>query len=154
MGFMDIFGGKKKETGEPPTETPEASQEQVNMACAALLLEVAEADYADDPEETRAIVSALETHLCLKHSEVQTLLKKAKMETPGATDLFPYTHLINQNLDHEDKCAILTAMWRVAFADGNIDKYEELLIRRVQDLLRLDHSDFITSKQAARPPQN
>ena len=58
--------------------------------------------------------------------------EKAKAETPGATDLFPYTHLINENLDHEDKCAILTAMWRVAFADGNIDKYEELLIRRVQ----------------------
>ena len=151
---MDIFGGKKKEKGEPPAEPPEASQEQINMACAALLLEVAEADYADDPEETRTIISALETHLSLKHSEVQTLLEKAKAETPGATDLFPYTHLLNQNLDHEDKCAILTAMWRVAFADGNIDKYEELLIRRVQDLLRLDHSDFIAAKQAARPPQN
>tara|TARA_B100001123_G_scaffold194684_1_gene221893 strand:+ start:2438 stop:2902 length:465 start_codon:yes stop_codon:yes gene_type:complete len=154
MGFMDIFGGKKKEKGEPPAETPKDSQEQINMACAALLLEVAEADYADDPEETRTIISALETHLSLNYSEVQTLLEKAKEETPGATDLFPYTHLLNENLDHEDKCAILTAMWRVAFADGNIDKYEELLIRRVQDLLRLDHSDFIAAKQAARPPQN
>ena len=44
-------------------------------------------------------------------------------------------------------------MWRVAFADGNIDKYEELLIRRAYDLLRLDHADFIAAKQAARPSQ-
>ena len=155
MGFLDIlFGGKKEETNPSGGETPEASQEQINMACAALLLEVAEADYADDPEETRAIIRALETHLSLRHSEVRTLLARAKAETPGATDLFPYTHLLNQRLDHDQKCAILTAMWRVAFADGNIDKYEELLIRRVQDLLRLDHADFIAAKQAARPSQN
>lgn len=153
MGFLDkIFGSKEEE--ESSTEMSENSQEQINMACAALLLEVAEADYADDPEETRTIIKALETHLSLRHSEVQTLLEKAKAETPGATDLFPYTHLLNQKLDHEEKCAILTAMWRVAFADGNIDKYEELLIRRVQDLLRLDHADFIAAKQAARPSQN
>ena len=73
-GINGHLRAKEKETGEPPAETPEASQEQINMACAALLLEVAEADYADDPEETRAIISALEAHLCLKHSEVQTLL--------------------------------------------------------------------------------
>ena len=45
-------------------------------------------------------------------------------------------------------------MWRVAFADGNVDKYEEHLIRRVHELLHLDHSDFIAAKQAARATQN
>ena len=155
MGFLDIlFGSDKEETDPAGAETSEASQQQINMACAALLLEVAEADYADDPEETRTIIRVLETELKLRHSDVQALLAKAKAETPGATDLFPYTHLLNQKLDHDQKCAILTAMWRVAFADGDIDKYEELLIRRVQDLLRLDHADFIAAKQAARPTQN
>ena len=114
---------------------------------------MAEADYADDPEETRAILAALEKELNLKRNEVQPLLERARAETAGATDLFPYTHLLNQRLDHDQKCAILTSMWRVAFADGNIDKYEELLIRRAYDLLRLDHADFIAAKQAARPSQ-
>ena len=68
--------------------------------------------------------------------------------------MFPYTHLLNQRLDHESKCRILTAMWRVAYADGNVDKYEEHLIRRVHELLHLDHSDFIAAKQAARGTQN
>ena len=123
------------------------------MACAVLLLEVAEADYADNPEEIRTIIKVLEAELKLRHSDVQNLLARAKAETAGATDLFPYTHLLNQRLDHGQKCAILTSMWRVAFADGNIDKYEELLIRRAHDLLRLDHADFIAAKQAARPTQ-
>lgn len=154
MGFLDNLFGGKKEVSQAPSESPEASQEQINMACAALLLEVAEADYVDDPCETRAIIKALETELNLRHSEVQALLVKAHAETAGATDLFPYTHLLNQRLDHNQKCAILTAMWRVAFADGNLDKYEEHLIRRVYELLHLDHADFIAAKQAARPPQS
>jgi|ETNmetMinimDraft_4_1059912.scaffolds.fasta_scaffold49810_2 uncharacterized tellurite resistance protein B-like protein len=153
MGLLDnLFGKKELSNPETPQET-ETSQEQINMACAALLLEVAEADYADDPEETRAILAALEKELNLKRNEVQPLLERARAETAGATDLFPYTHLLNQRLDHDQKCAILTSMWRVAFADGNIDKYEELLIRRAYDLLRLDHADFIAAKQAARPSQ-
>ena len=93
------------------------------MACAALMLEVAEADYADDPEETRAILKALETEFGLTQQAVTALLERARKESAGASDMFPYTHLLNQRLDHEQKCRILTAMWRVAFADGNMDKY-------------------------------
>ena len=148
MGIFDNIFGKQKEARANETEdTPE----QINMACAALLLEVAEADYVDDPAETEAILRALESELNLKRAEVSALLARAKSETEGATDLFPYTHLINQRCGREQKCAILTAMWRVAFADDNLDMYEEHLIRRVTELLHLDHADFIAAKQAARP---
>ena len=151
MGIFDNFFGKQKEARANETEdTPE----QINMACAALLLEVAEADYVDDPAETETILRALESELNLNRAEVSALLARAKSETEGATDLFPYTHLINQRCGREQKCAILTAMWRVAFADGNLDMYEEHLIRRVTELLHLDHTDFIAAKQAARPKED
>ena len=148
MGIFDNFFGKKTE--EETEDTPE----QINMACAAMLLEVAEADYVDDPAETEAILRALKKELNLNRAEVSVLLARAKSETEGATDLFPYTHLINQRCGREQKCAILTAMWRVAFADDNLDMYEEHLIRRVTELLHLDHADFITAKQAARPREH
>ena len=157
MGLFDkLFG---RETGAATETTgdelePEISPEQLHMACAALLLEVAEADYKDDPKETQAILRALESELGLKRAAVTALLDQAKAETEGATDLFPYTHLINQRCTHEQKCAMLTAMWRVAFADGDLDKYEEHLIRRTTELLRLEHSDFIRAKQAGRPKQH
>ena len=102
------------------------------------MLEVAEADYVDEPEETQAILKALEAEFGLTHRTVTDLLERARKESAGASDMFP---TMNQRLDHEQKCRILTAMWRVAFADGNVDKYEEHLIRRVHELLHLDHSD-------------
>ena len=151
MGIFDNFFSKQKEA---PINETEDTPEQINMACAAMLLEVAEADYVDDPVETEAVLRALENELNLNRAEVSTLLARAKSETEGATDLFPYTHLINQRCGREQKCAILTAMWRVAMADGNLDKYEDQLLRRVTNLLRLDHSDFIAAKQAARPKED
>ena len=157
MGLFDkLFGRKTGATTETTGDElePEISPEQLHMACAALLLEVAEADYKDDPKETQAILRALESELGLKRAAVTALLDQAKAETEGATDLFPYTHLINQRCTREQKCAMLTAMWRVAFADGDLDKYEEHLIRRTMELLRLEHSDFIRAKQAGRPKQN
>ena len=102
----------------------------------------------------RVHLKALEAEFGLTHRTVTDLLERARKESAGASDMFPYTHLLNQRLDHEQKCRILTAMWRVAFADGNVDKYEEHLIRRVHELLHLDHSDFIAAKQAARGTQN
>jgi len=151
MGFFDrLLGGEADGAGD----SPEATAEQTNMACAALLLEVAEADYVDAPAETEAILHALKTELDLDQGAVRALLDRARKETGGATDLFPYTHLLNQRLEREQKCAILTAMWRVAMADGVLDKYEDQLLRRITELLRLEHSDFIAAKQAARPREN
>jgi uncharacterized tellurite resistance protein B-like protein len=41
-------------------------------------------------------------------------------------------------------------MWTVAYADGDIDKYEEHLIRNVADLIYVPHSNYIHCKLAAQ----
>ena len=148
MKFLDKLLGGKDAAAEPG-----ASEEQIHMACAALLLEVAEADYEEDPMEVDAVLHALKTELHLDQATVRSLLERARKETGGATDLFPYTHLLNKRCDREQKLAILTALWRVALADGVLHKYEDQLLRRVTELLHLDHADFIAAKQAARPPE-
>ncbi|MCB1855441.1 MAG: TerB family tellurite resistance protein, partial [Halieaceae bacterium] len=42
-------------------------------------------------------------------------------------------------------------MWRVAYADGDLDKYEEYLIRQVAELTYVPHGDYIRAKLEARP---
>ena len=41
-------------------------------------------------------------------------------------------------------------MWKIAYADGNIDKDEEHIIRKVSNLIYVAHSDFIKAKINAR----
>jgi len=45
---------------------------------------------------------------------------------------------------------LLENLWRVAFADNEVDRYEEHMIRKVADLIYVNHSDFIRSKLKVR----
>lgn len=42
---------------------------------------------------------------------------------------------------------------RVALADARLDKHEELMVRRVADLLFVPHSEFIRRKHLAQAAQ-
>ncbi|MBL67428.1 MAG: hypothetical protein CMO74_03085 [Verrucomicrobiales bacterium] len=146
LARLQTFLGGEAE-GEEPRELPEAD---LNLACAALLVEVARADYADDEREREATTKAIREVLEVEAGLVEELMAAAETEVTEGTSMFPHTQLINANCSRGQKYEILKAMWRVAFADGNLDKYEEHLIRRVAGLIHVDHSDFIHAKIEAR----
>lgn len=135
----------------PKTAIPKLDdQSDLNLACAALLVEVARADYVDDPREMEAVIKVIREVLKMPETDISELIAEANSEVTEATSMFPHTSLINQHCSRDQKYVILKAMWRVAFADNNLDKYEEHLIRRVADLIHLDHSEFIQAKIEAR----
>lgn len=121
-----------------------------NLAAAALLIEVARADFAYDGEEERAIESLLEHTLGLGSDEVAELVRLAHEESREATSLHQFTRLIHESHSIDEKKRLMEALWRVAYADGHLDKYEEQLLRRIADLLHLRHGEFIRAKHAAR----
>jgi len=64
--------------------------------------------------------------------------------------LYEFTSLINSEYDYAQKVTLIENMWRVAFADHVLDKYEENMIRKTADLIYVSHSDFIKSKLTVR----
>jgi uncharacterized tellurite resistance protein B-like protein len=40
----------------------------------------------------------------------------------------------------------MEGVWRVIYADGTLDKFEDALARQLATLLRLDHQDVIERK--------
>ena len=57
---------------------------------------------------------------------------------------------INKSCNYEEKTRLIKSLWKVAFADGKLDKYEEHLIRKISDLIHFSHSDFINQKITAK----
>jgi len=147
--LQEIFNNTPKAAVNQPDD-----QLNLDLACAALLVEVARADYADDPRETEATLAAIRRVLEVSETDIAQLLSEANAEVEEGTSVFPHTSLINEHCSREQKYEILVAMWQVAFADGNLDKYEEHLIRRVAGLIHLDHSEFIQAKIEARDGGN
>ncbi|MGA0934577.1 MAG: TerB family tellurite resistance protein [Pseudohongiellaceae bacterium] len=141
--FFDTHFGQEDDS--------EASYEsRLQLASAALMIELIRADRQFDQAETDAMLAILKERFDLDQSALDELMILAEEEAREATSLYQFTSLMNEHFDHHEKVLMILNMWEVAYADGRIDRYEEHLIRKVADLLYLSHKDFITSKQQAR----
>jgi len=122
----------------------------IEYATAALLIELAKADFEEDELERALIVAMLRDTFDLSESEIENLVSFAETGSEEANDLFQFTQLVNQHYAHGDKITLVENLWLVAFADGRLDKYEEQFIRKVSGLLHLAHSEFIKTKLRAK----
>jgi uncharacterized tellurite resistance protein B-like protein len=134
-----------KDGGSAQTQEDRA----LELACAALMFEVARADFAIEEAEQQTVRALLMTQFALTPEEITTVTEKASEQVDAATCLFEFTRTLNDLASIKQKRALLAMMWRVAMADNELSRYEEHLIRKVADLLYVPHSDFIAAKQQA-----
>ena len=121
------------------------------MAAAALLVEVMAADDQFQQKEQTAIEKLLMETLSLPANEAEELVAEARKHHDAANDLYQLTKRINQDYDPEQKKQLVLDMWKVAYADGDLDRYEDHIIRKVAELLYVPHSQFIQAKHLAKP---
>jgi uncharacterized tellurite resistance protein B-like protein len=135
--------------GSESTATGEVEDRALELACAALMFEVARADFSVETTEQDAVTSLLTAQFNLSADEVSTITEAAVEQADAATCLFEFTRTLNELASAEQKRNLLAMMWRVAMADNALSRYEEHVIRKVADLLYVPHGDFIAAKQSA-----
>lgn len=131
-------------------KTGHLSEEKRRLACAALLIEVATIDRHFDEREVATMHSILQEKFGITKEECATLTELAKSEFEDASSTYQFTRLVNDHCSYEEKYAVVKDMWTIAWADGELDKYEEYIIRKVSELIYVAHGDFIRAKQQAR----
>ena len=135
--------------GDEGTATDDVEHRALELACAALMFEVARADFAVEAIEQETVTALLTDQFNLSAGDVSTITEAAVLQADAATCLFEFTRTLNELASAEQKRDLLAMMWRVAMADDALSRYEEHVIRKVADLLYLPHSDFIAAKQSA-----
>lgn len=134
----------------PPEDASEEERRLgIQYATAALLIEVAKSDFDQDEMERALIFAVLKDTFELLESQLNELVSLADKATQDAHDFYQFTQLVNDAYSYGDKTQLIMNLWRVAFADGRIDRYEEQFIRKVCGLLHVSHSDFIKAKLTA-----
>lgn len=141
--FKKIF---QSEESEDPTIDDKTS----TKACIALLLETSMADEILDESELMALKNTLQKDFQINEDEIDELIDLAKENVEDSTSLYEFTRDINDNFDIAERVKLIESMWKIAYADGNIDKYEEHIIRKVSNLIYVAHSDFIKAKLSAK----
>jgi uncharacterized tellurite resistance protein B-like protein len=129
---------------EDAPEKPDAHQ--LTVAATALMVQLSRIDSDQDDAELKTIVDCAVSSRQVTREEAEDILADALNQADDATSLYEFTGQLNEHLDQQQKQALLESIWRVAFADGRIDKYEAHLIRRMADLLHLNHREYIQAR--------
>ena len=128
----------------------EKEQRGIEFATAALLIEVSRSDEERTEDEKQSIIAILQGLFEFNEEELSNLIELAEDAIEEAHDLHQFTRLLNENYDYSGRKELVVQLWRVAYADGRIDKFEEHIIRRIAGLLHVDNSDFVQAKVSAR----
>lgn len=115
----------------------EPRKQAIRHATAVLMVDVALADSAFDDEELARVVGYAKTRFGLDENEASELVDTAKIDAEQLVSLHDFTHLLHNNLAEDEKEAIVGALWDIAYADGNLDKYENSLVLKISDGLHV-----------------
>jgi len=140
--LKSLFSPEAKEA------SPEEKQQQLQQACVGLFFEVIRADFEQSPEEINKVKHILSEQFSLTEQNLTELVEDSQSASKENIALHPLTSLINDNYDYDERVKLISLMWSIAYADGDLDKYEDGVIRKVADLLYVRHSDFIKTKLA------
>ena len=128
------------------TTLPNLDSTTLNEAIATLLIEAARVDNNTTEADIAEAKKSLKLLANINSEQADVLIRKASLPKNRPTSYLPLTRTINQNLDYDQKCILIGAMWTIAHSDSHIDPHEDHIIRKISDLIYVSHRDFIDQK--------
>ena len=130
------------------TTQPRQQHDPLRLATAAVLLDIAYADGQFHPSEDGNVVGFMTQRFELSPDDARELLEAADEIRKKTVDHFALTHYIRKNAPLAERIDIVKTMWRLVYSDGKLSEYEGYLVRKLADLLGLEHHVMIDAKSA------
>ncbi|APD85734.1 hypothetical protein BM527_06335 [Alteromonas sp. Mex14] len=118
----------------------------VELATAALLSEIVNADNEVTDVEREEYEKQLKKHVNVDEDAMALLLKRGQETSEEAVDLVHFTQVLNEHCSADEKVSVVKSLWIIAYADSSLAPLEESTIRQIADLLYVPHSEFIKTK--------
>jgi uncharacterized tellurite resistance protein B-like protein len=130
------------------TEQPASPEREhaLQLATVAALLEIAYADQSLSMDEERHLVKLAEQMFGLSTDDTRGLIESADQIRTRSIDHWAVTDTVRRNCSLEERIEIVKTMWRMIYADGHLHDYEGYLVRKLADLLGLEHHVMIKAK--------
>lgn len=120
------------------------------VAAAALMVEAARLDRSFDPEERAIIIRLIGEHFKLDQAAATELVAVAEKTQRANYSDWIFIKTINEAFDASEKLALLEMLWKVAYADGSLHKFEKHLIDHVAKELGVSQADLESAQKAAK----
>lgn len=130
-------------------EGDDGPQPSVELAAAVLLFEVAWADHRISDVELATVRRTLVQEFGIDETTVDALLAESRSQQQDSVGVHRFTRALVEAWTPEQRFQLVVQLWRLAFCDAGLDKYEDATIRKIAELLYVRHSDFIAAKRLA-----
>ncbi len=127
---------------------------QLQIATAALFIEMAKADGEFTEEERENVIKSLQKQFNINAVYVNELMELSKLKLKDSVSLYEFSNIVNENFTNEDKNTLLKNLWRLIYTDKKLDKYEDQLIKIIGGMLKMEHKRIINAKLLIRQELN
>ena len=141
---MQMFNFFKKNKTEKKSDD-EASFE-IELTAAVLAYEVARSDGEISDTELNVLMEEISIISEKVGKDESEILKIIKIYSENSVSFYEFVHDINKNYSKEEKILLLKFVWKIAYADGQLDVNEEKLIRRLADLIKIKDIEVLKLK--------
>lgn len=135
-------------TGRPSEPQPAYRHDPLRLATAAVLLEAGYADGELTPAEDGDLAGFLARQFQLSPEDTADLIGAAEEIRRKTIDHFALTSYVRKNTPLAERIEIVKTMWRMVYSDGKLTDYEGYIVRKLADLLGLEHRVMIDAKSA------
>ena len=124
--------------------------EAIRMATAVLMIDVARADHVFDESEFDSVLDLVQSHFALPAEQAAELVIAANDKAEDLVSAYDFTKVLHEHLDHGEKARVVGLLWKIAYADGRLDKYEDSLVLKISDLLHVSRGLVMRLKHDAQ----
>ena len=148
--FFDFFAGSSEIGSALEVDgTGRPTEENLHVAAAVLLVEVAGSDDHIAPQEAEAVVKMMSQQFGLDEEEIPELIKLAVVAKKEKGKIDEFLKAINDALNEDQRKRLFAMVWKVVLADGKIDQGEERLAVAIRYRLQLSKEQALAAEKMA-----
>ena len=111
-----------------------------------LLLSISKADDIIDDQELKLINNVIVDFFDLTPDNAKEIINNSIKLLDNSTDLYDFGKQLNQSFSYDDKVDFICCAFEVGYSDKNLHFREDYFIRKISNILNVEHSDLIAAK--------
>lgn len=123
---------------------------EVELIASVLAYEVARSDGEITYKESNLLLEETKKISEKVGKNKEEILVLIETYSKDSVSFYEFIEDINKNFTKDNKLALISFLWDVAYADSSLDVHEERLIRRIADLIRIKDIDVLKLKDRAK----
>jgi uncharacterized tellurite resistance protein B-like protein len=133
-----------------PRPLPGFERRHLQVAVAALLHEARRADYHQGDDEYAVAQAALAEMFGLGGADCVAVLEEGRARAEQLSSFYAPVTIIKRDFSLEERIRLVEHLWRIAYANGKLDPYEDHYVRKIAHLLYVPNTQSMLARNRAR----